>query len=75
MKENPHHVKQAAVLTPETVGHILKHVQPESPGEFQDKAFFALTVFAGMRTEDVDGVFCRNVEKLPYDSVKKVPRQ
>jgi hypothetical protein len=75
LKEHPHVVQRAAVMSPELCGIVLRHFQCVSPLEFQDKAAFCCLAFAGMRIEDIDCSLCKNISIVPHNATKKISRQ
>ncbi len=73
-KLNPHHPKSAGTFSVEACKFVLETMECETNLDFQDKAFFAMTVYGGMRAEDVDCTHCDEVKIIPYDATTDTPR-
>jgi len=75
-KENPTAPKKADKFKAEEIAFILSDAYPlNSPLDFQDLAFFALTSGAAMRSDEVYRLLSRNVSRIPYDPILKISRK
>ena len=66
-------VKHASLLSVEQLKGMME-LDSHQPQDYQDMCFLAMTVFAGMRVEDVDGLLAIGVTKVPYHAGRNEPR-
>lgn len=73
LKANPHFPAHAVIISEEQRFQIMSIFREEHL-DYQDLVFFVLTTFAGMRSQDVDLIYSRNVSRIEFNSKTNIPR-